>query len=120
MSHSKPYVNLGKLVILENYDRLVKVKIIQKYFSMSEWDMLYSIENLKKKPFQQAKDVSIQTRGWRDTTMRSLVTKSLEFLGVSQSNPNPEGDSCRGLQKHMHGRWYQSLRLGRCEFPSGS
>ena len=49
-------VNLGKLVPLEVHRRLESTKIAKKYFPMSEWGVLYIVEKLKRRSFQQAKE----------------------------------------------------------------
>ena len=52
-------VNLGKLVPLEVQGKLGNAKIAKKCFSMSEWGVPYTIGNLKRRAFQQAKHHSI-------------------------------------------------------------
>ena len=49
-------VNLRKLVSLEVLDGLGNVKITKKYFSMSDWGVIYTVGKLKRRAFQQAKE----------------------------------------------------------------
>ena len=52
-------VNLGKLVPLEGHGRLENAKIAKKYFLMLECRVTYIMEKLKKRTFQQAKNMQI-------------------------------------------------------------
>ena len=51
-----PDVNLGKLVSLEVHGRVGNAKIAKKYFPMLRWGVPYTVENLKRRAFQQAKE----------------------------------------------------------------
>ena len=51
-----PDVNLGKLVPLEVHGRLKNAKIAKKYFPILEWGVTYTVGELKKRAFQQAKE----------------------------------------------------------------
>ena len=51
-----PDVNLGKLVPLEVHGRVKNGKIAKKYFLMLERGVPYTIEKLKRRAFQQAKE----------------------------------------------------------------
>ena len=52
-------VNLEKLVPLKIHDRFKIAKIENKYFPMSKWGMPYTVQELKRRAFQQDKDLSI-------------------------------------------------------------
>ena len=85
-------MNLGKLVLLEVHGRVGNAKITKKYFSMLEWGVLYTVGELKRRAFQQAREHANQIPGLGDTALESLETKSREFPGVSQSDPHdPKG-----------------------------
>ena len=49
-------MNLGKLVPLDVHDRVKNAKVEKKYFPMLEWGVPYTVGNLKRRAFQQAKD----------------------------------------------------------------
>ena len=52
-------VNLGKLVPLEVHGKLENAKIAKKYFSMSEQGVPYTVGKLKRRAFQQLKNMPI-------------------------------------------------------------
>ena len=58
-----PNVNLGKLVPLEVQGRLGNIKLENKYFSMLDWGVLYTVKKLKRRTFQQDKEHSNQMPG---------------------------------------------------------
>ena len=106
-------VNLEKLVPLEVHDRLENAKITKKYFSMSEWGVPYIVEKLNNMPIGYL--------------VREIRPREVPGLKVGNSRKCPRatpttqlGGSCRGLQKHMYGRWCLLLRLSRFESPSGN
>ena len=51
-------VNLGKLVPLEVHGRLENAKIAKKYFLIFKWGMPYTVGKLKRRAFQQAKELA--------------------------------------------------------------
>ena len=56
-------MNLGKLVPLKVHGRVGNAKIVKKYFPMLEFGVLYTIEKLKRRAFQQAKEHADQIPG---------------------------------------------------------
>ena len=49
-------MNLRKLVPLEVHGRVGNAKIAKKYFPILEWDVPYTVGNIKRRAFQQAKE----------------------------------------------------------------
>ena len=58
-----PNVNLGMLVPLEVHDRVGNTKIAKTYFSMLERGVPYTVGKLKRRDFQQAKEIANQIPG---------------------------------------------------------
>ena len=56
-------MNLGKLVPLEVHGKVKNVKIEKKYFPMSEWGVPYTVEKLKRRDFQQGKELASRILG---------------------------------------------------------
>ena len=56
-----PDVNLGKLVPLQVHGKVKNAKIAKKYFPRSKWGVPYTVGNLKRRAFQQAKEHTNQT-----------------------------------------------------------
>ena len=108
-----PDVHLGKLVHFEVHGKLGNAKIAKKYFLMSKWGVPYTVGKLKNTQI-----------GYLVREIRPRKVLGLK-IGNSRECPratphDQKGGSCRGMQKHMSGRWCLLLRLGRCEFPSES
>ena len=56
-------MNLGKLVPLEVHGRLKNAKITKKYFPMLEWGVPYTVGKLKRRDYQQAKELTNRIPG---------------------------------------------------------
>ena len=99
-----PDVNLGKLVLLEVHDRVENAKIAKKYFSMLKWGVPYTVGKLKRRAFQQAKEMPIKYLFREIRPQKISRLKVRNFLECPRATPTtPRGGSCRGLQKHMYG-----------------
>ena len=53
-----PDMNLRKLVPLEVHCRFINTKIAKEYFPMSKWNMPYIIGKLKRRAFQETKELA--------------------------------------------------------------
>ena len=111
------------LVPLEVHRRLGKAKIAKEILSdVGMGRALYRWKAKEKSFSNKLKNMSIGylVREIRPREVTRLKVNSRECPEATPTTQGGGGGSCRGLQKHMYGRWGLILRLGCCESPSGS